>query len=439
MTRLPSLLVAVMLSVGAGCPSNSAAPPSSSAQATPSPASESTSVGGSASATSAPDAVSATGDSPTTAPLSQDDRAVRLFEAGSRALSARPPDHAEAAARLEDAVRADDGFAEAWYNLGLALTGQGRLAEAIRALEKATFLKPQMAGGWTALGDALLRSGQPDAAANAYEQGIRQSPGDAGLRTRLVDVFRRQGQTDKAVSQAKEVLKINSNSVEAYNNLGLVYMDAGENELARFVFVKALNSLPEAQTTAAIHANLGLVHFRLGNSFAAETSLAEALKLDPNLVGALVSMSYIRLRNLDHAGARELLERAVSKEPESVEVHLNLGVAKRGMGDYPGAKAEYERVLALSPGNAAARFDLAVLYGDFLKEYDQAIAAYKEYLKAPNLSAATEKQVRKYIDDMEKTKVREERRKERERRRKEQDSATPDPAPEAGTGTGGSP
>lgn len=365
------------------------------------------------------------------------ERARRLFESGSEALAARPPDFAGAVDKLSESVRLKGDSAEAWCNLGLAHLGLGNERQAIEAFQKATTGNPKLAAAWIGLGDAFGMSGQDGAATTTYEQGIRNVPDDASLRIRLIDQLRRRGQRQEAIAQAREVLKINANSVEAYNTLGLTYLDAGEYELARFVYVKALNSVPGAKESAALHANLGLVYFHLARPFDAEAELAESLRLEPELNGALVSMSYLKLRNLDFQGAKEMLERAVARDPDSVEGRLNLGVARRGLGDYAGAMAEYERVLAREPSNPDALLNLGILYGDYLKEYDKALAAYAQYIQARGGTVADADPVRRYIDEVEKTKVREQRRREQERRRKERDAgkAAPTDAPGGGAGT----
>lgn len=423
---LPSVAVVLALGLLAGaCRTQApAAEPVGSAQATPeTPA--------------AVDPAAAEPAAPDTVTEADPERARRLFESGSEALAARPPDFAGAVDKLSESVRLKGDSAEAWCNLGLAHLGKGDERQAIEAFQKATAGNPKLAAAWIGLGDAFGMSGQDGAATTTYEQGIRNVPDDASLRIRLIDQLRRRGQRQEAIAQAREVLKINANSIEAYNTLGLTYLDAGEHELARFVYVKALNSVPGAKESAALHANLGLVYFHLDRPFDAEAELAESLRLEPELNGALVSMSYLKLRNLDFQGAKEMLERAVARDPDSVEGRLNLGVARRGLGDYAGAKAEYERVLAKEPSHPDALLNLGILYGDYLKEYDKALATYAQYIQARGGAVADADPVRQYIDEVEKTKVREQRRREQERRRKERDAAKASPAdgPEGGAGT----
>ena len=50
----------------------------------------------------------------------------------------------EAVAHLAQALRLKPGYAEAHYNLGMALAQTGRVAEAIEHLEQALRLKPDL-------------------------------------------------------------------------------------------------------------------------------------------------------------------------------------------------------------------------------------------------------------------------------------------------------
>src|SRR5690606_27739203 len=72
---------------------------------------------------------------------------------------------------------------------------------------------------------------------------------------------------------------------------------------------------------------------------------------------------------------------AVAKAPEFVEAHYNLGLVLQNLGDFAGARAEFERTLELDPSNVAAPrllADALVKLGDFaaaLPAYDKAIQA----------------------------------------------------------------
>src|SRR4029079_13849743 len=98
--------------------------------------------------------------------------------------------------------------------------------------------------------------------------------------------LRRQHQYDLAIAEAKKALGKNANNVNAYNNLGLVYVDQGKLDLALFIYQKALNSIDGAGQNALLHANLGKVYLAQGKVGDAKQERERALELDPHPVAA---------------------------------------------------------------------------------------------------------------------------------------------------------
>jgi thioredoxin-like negative regulator of GroEL len=60
-------------------------------------------------------------------------------------------------------------------------------------------------------------------------------------------------------------------------------------------------------------------------------------------------------RNGDDGAARSLLARYVEAHPTHLEARVNLGIAMARLGDYPGARAQWEAVLAVKPDHPAAK------------------------------------------------------------------------------------
>ena len=62
----------------------------------------------------------------------------------------------------------------------------------------------------------------------------------------------------------------------------------------------------------------------------------------------------------DHAGAADAFRKALERDPTDARVAYNLGLVLMRAGD-PGARAQFERVLALDPAFRPARERLAEL------------------------------------------------------------------------------
>ncbi|MCO4769249.1 MAG: tetratricopeptide repeat protein [Deltaproteobacteria bacterium] len=354
-----------------------------------------------------------------------EEQAKQLFEeavALQMSIQGAAPNEAAALDRLSRAVQLVPDFSEAWYNLGRLQLKMNNLPEAKRSLKKAKDLEPERIDAYLALGLTMERAGEFAGAARTFELGLAKDKDNVELLNGVARILRKQGRTQKALDKAKGILRINSNSLDAYNTLGLCYLDQGQLELARFVFLKAEASVPGGGDSASIQANMGLVFFRMGKEYAAEERFNAARALDPDHVGAMVNLAYIKLKNYDFEGARALLEQAHRTLPGSDAIKLDLGVAYRGTGDVENARRLYDEVVIGGSEHAlAAMLNLGILQADFDKDYSSALTTYNKY-KAERLKdggvIADDDPVHSYITEAERAKERIRKKADREAKKK---------------------
>ena len=103
----------------------------------------------------------------------------------------------------------------------------------------------------------------------------------------------------------------------------------------------------------------------IGPALIAGVTLAHWRRRHAGLIAAialiLVLGSTTFLRNFDYASEIALWEATVRASPAKPRAWNNLGYARRQAGDVAGARAAYERALALDPGYARARVNLDAL------------------------------------------------------------------------------
>jgi tetratricopeptide (TPR) repeat protein/TolA-binding protein len=208
-----------------------------------------------------------------------------------------------------------------------------------------------------------------------------------GVKIAVIDALREQNRFDEAIDEAKAALKVSANDMDAYINMGLVYMDQGKYDLATFVFQKALVSIPVAANNAPLYCNLGWIQYLKGDEYNALLNMKRATELDDRLLPALVYQAHMYLDDRNYEDMVPLLERAKEQSPGNYGVLMNLGIAYRGVGRFAEAEDAFKRALKLEPKNPDPYFNLGILYGDFAiddqgaKRYDDAIKAYESYIK----------------------------------------------------------
>ncbi len=286
----------------------------------------------------------------------------------------------QAFSKLQDAKAVWTDDATLHYNIGLAQQQLGDDDAARKAYLRATDLDPALGEAWVNLAAMYMRSGEYDRGLRSYRAGLRSDADNMDLRVGEIAALRGLGRLDEAYNAAKSALKVNANSAEIYNNLGLIYLDRGQLELAQFTYQKALYTLDGASENGLLHCNLGIVYVRQDKRAEAKASFERALELDPELVPAMVYLSDYYLSNRNYGDTVGLLEQAKTLRPEDPAIRVNLGVGYRGVGRYEEAKGEFEKALDLDLEDPSPWLNLGILYGDYMKAYEAAVDAYQRYI-----------------------------------------------------------
>ena len=171
----------------------------------------------------------------------------------------------------------------AHYKLGIALTTQGKLDEAIDHCSKALSIKPDLAEAHYNLGFVLVKQGKLDEAIDHYSKALKFKPDYAKAHNNLGAVLDGQGKPEEAIVHYSKALSIKPDNAEAHNNLGLILKRQGKPEEAIVHYSKAISIKPDL---AEAHNNLGLVLAGQGKLRDATVHFSEALRIKPNLKAA---------------------------------------------------------------------------------------------------------------------------------------------------------
>ena len=163
---------------------------------------------------------------------------------------------------------------------------------------------------------------------------------------------------DAQAQQIEELLQVGDDDVGRLYQAGLSLARLGELEPAAAKLETARDLAPE---NSVIHRSLWYVYRRLGRKDDALVELEATVKLDPdNLdVGLELVQDYARRRRL--ADARATLEHLEQVHPSVAAVHASAGALARGEGDGEGARAAFDRALAIDAREPEALFGLGIL------------------------------------------------------------------------------
>lgn len=325
------------------------------------------------------------GDAPKLDPVKPE--AMKEFQAALRAIKLGGPEAtATARERFEAAVKIDGTLWEAWYDLGVIAGDDGDDAAAIKAFGKALDVNPTHTPSRLARAEAARRAGNTDDARADYEACLREFAEDDPLRSdaaaRLASLLRDAKKYDDAIEVLRDTLRLQGATSKIYTELGLIYLAEDREDLALLVLAKAIEL--DAKDPAA-HNALALLYLHQNKAQEAFNQFDAATSLDPDYIDARFNKASVLLDAGDFDRAKTELSIVVEKRPDDYAAWNAMGLVKRGLKDYEGAKATWENVIDDAPrrdfARADALFNLGILEAFFLNDTAKAKADLERYLQ----------------------------------------------------------
>jgi tetratricopeptide (TPR) repeat protein/peroxiredoxin len=197
----------------------------------------------------------------------------------------------QAAASFQLAAKDDPSSAEACYGLGSALLNLQKVAEARESFERATRLKAgypnTVANAWNNLGLLDTREGRTQEAVRFFQQALQSSPDHLIALNNLGNAFRALKRWDEAGKVFERALSVDPADAEANYGLGMVFAQADDTVRASEYLQQALKSrpiYPEALN------NLGILYLRTQRPNEAVAKFEECIRLAPEF-----DQSYLNL------------------------------------------------------------------------------------------------------------------------------------------------
>ena len=143
-------------------------------------------------------------------------------------------------ALLEFALRGNPDDEDALYNLGMALSDQGRLEDAESRLRQLLELNQTFARGWVALGVLLARKGEPSEAIQASRRAVECDPEDGYARRMLGALLTDDDCQEEALQNLRRATELLPDDQASWLNLGKFCEETADEEGADEAYLKVL-------------------------------------------------------------------------------------------------------------------------------------------------------------------------------------------------------
>ena len=186
---------------------------------------------------------------------------------------------AEAATHFAEALRLRPGWAKAHVNYGKMLAERGEHDAAAAEYAAALEVDPRLAMAHYNWGVLLAETGHVDEAIGHYREALARDPEYAKAYTNLGWALARQGRLEEAVSAYREALRLRPGLATAHNNLAVALEDLGRTDDAIAHYREAVRLTGDPRSRF----NLAAVLRRAGRLDDAIEEYRAILRTDPSL------------------------------------------------------------------------------------------------------------------------------------------------------------
>ena len=302
---------------------------------------------------------------------------------GLTALDANQPAAAEPL--LRQAVEADPANFSAHFNLALALSLQGKDAEAVSELRRTLELKPALYEADLNLGILLLRDKQPGEALpalreaadlrpkesrpnlyyaealfvtgdfvqaeNHYRAAAEADPKSAGAELGLARSLVKESKLPDAVEHFRAAASLDQRYRDALLELAAEY----ENSRQPAAAVDIYRQFPE---NAGAKRRLAQMQLQNGDATAAIPTLEESVKANPSVSNRLALAGAYQIDKQTDKFI-EQLQLAAASDPANYDVRMDLGRALRDQRKFQAAAGQFAVAAKLRPDAVKAWNELA--------------------------------------------------------------------------------
>jgi tetratricopeptide (TPR) repeat protein len=288
--------------------------------------------------------------------LSPEARRDRFVSKGKQLLQKQ--DYARALLEFRNAIKAVPEDADAYYQMGLAFSGQGDLVKAFMAYRQALTIRPKHVEAQLRMAQIQLSTGD-EALTKDANQRLKALLGDASANAEVLNTLAftelRLGNTASAIQSFEAALAQSPGELLSSIMLARAKLSQNDAKGAEAILMKACIDLPKSADARRI---LGEFYAYQNRNAEAEAELRRALDLNSRNGLALLDLARLSLAAGRNQEAEPLFRRASALD--SYKTVYAIFLYEAGRRDE--AVREYERLNKEDPEDRKIRTELIMAY-----------------------------------------------------------------------------
>jgi tetratricopeptide (TPR) repeat protein len=247
-------------------------------------------------------------------------------------------------------------IAEIHSNLGAALAGEGRYADAIAEYERALKIKPNPQVSLN-LGLAYYKTGQLARAVTTLNKLHREQPNNLQALIVLADCHLQLGENKQVIQLMTPAQKADPENATFNYMLGTALVRDEQTVQGQIIIDKILRNGDSAQARLL----MGTTKLMVNDFKGALDDFTKAVELDPKLPDVYSYYGLALLATGDQGGAKKAFQRELQTNPNNFDANLQLGVLLRQDEDNEAALKFFQHALEIRPGDYGVRYQIATV------------------------------------------------------------------------------
>ncbi len=247
-------------------------------------------------------------------------------------------------------------WAQAHFELALALADADRLPDGVVSLRRAVELKPDLPNAMRTLGDFLSATGDADGADQAYAAHIKVSTRDPRLLAPAAALY--ENRIPEAEAMLRAHLKEYPSDVPALRMLAEVAARLGQNRDAAILLERCLELAPSFN---AARQNYAIILNRQNKPAEALQQVEHLLRIEPRNPSYRNLKAVVLARIGDYAESIDIYSKLLETHSVNARIWMSYGHALGTAGREVDSIAAYRRSISLSPHLGEAYWSLANL------------------------------------------------------------------------------
>ncbi len=244
----------------------------------------------------------------------------------------------------------------------------------------------------------LHQEGKAQEAEILYLEMLQEEPENADLMYTLATLYLGQNRLDEALKWIDKALAEDAQAPAYHQLKGAILANQGQFEKALEEYKEAIEKNPNLYPALV---GAGFIESQFGNMEQAKRHLKQAMRVNPDGLEANLHLADIHIEEGQVEKALEKLAGLEEAQPENTAIKLMIGKGLYEKRNWSGAERYFDKVLAMTPNNALARYYKALTQlwsgklsqaGDEIKKFVKQFPETREAFMALGKTAFVEKQ-----------------------------------------------